>query len=167
MRLFISIDVPEELHRYCRQLQSQFPDMRNTDEFHMTIQFLGDDTESPDKLIEVLKTIQFKPFEMEMGDAVPFPNPFDPRGAWIECKMTPELQKLADDIRKATEKLGYISDKPFKAHITLGRYKRPPKYKPKKTEGEPHVFMVDRFHLVESTLSSEGPKHKIIASLPI
>jgi len=141
--------------------------MKNTDEFHMTVQFLGDDTESPGKLIEVLKEIQFTPFEIEMGDAIPFPNPGHPRGVWIDCKMAPELEKLAEDIRKETEKLGYIADKPFKAHITLGRYKRPPKYKPKKITGEPNVFTVNQFHLVESTLSSEGPKHKIIASFPI
>jgi 2'-5' RNA ligase len=164
MRLFISINVPTELHRYCRQLQNQFPDMKNTDEFHMTIQFLGDDTESSDKLIETLKTIRFAPFDIEMGDAMPFPNPFNPRGAWIECKMTTELRKLAEDIRKVTEKLGYISDKPFKAHITLGRYKRPPKQKIRQIKGEPHKFTVSQFHLVKSTLGQTGPKHKILAS---
>jgi len=164
MRLFISINVPEELHRYCRQLQNQFPDMKNTNEFHLTVQFLGDDTENPDQLIETLKTVQFAPFEIEMGDAVPFPHPAHPRGVWINCKITPKLEKLAEEIRKTTEKLGYISDKPFKAHITLGRYKRPPNYKPKQVKGEPHQFTVDQFHLVESILSSEGPKHKILAS---
>jgi len=166
MRLFISINVPQEFHRYLRQLQSQFPDMKNTNEFHMTVQFLGDDTKSPDQLIDALKTVQFSPFEIKMGNAVPFGNPTNPRGVWIECKMIPELEKLAEDIRKTTEKLDYIADKPFKAHITLGRYKRPPQYKPKKIDGESHSFAINQFHLVESALTSTGPKHKIVASFP-
>jgi 2'-5' RNA ligase len=167
MRLFISINVPQELHRYCKQLQSRFPDMKNTDEFHMTVQFLGDDAENPDQLIEALKNVQFTPFEIEMGDAIPFPNPFDPRGVWIECKMLPKLQKLAEDIRQTTSELGYIADKPFKAHITLGRYRRPPRQKIQKINGDRHKFIVDQFHLVESTLTPTGPKHKILASFPV
>jgi 2'-5' RNA ligase len=141
--------------------------MKNTNEFHMTVQFLGDDTESPDQLIKALKTVQFKPFEIEMGDAVPFPHPGHPRGVWIDCEITPELEKLAEKIRKIAGQLGYIADKAFKAHITLGRYKRPPNYKPEKAKGEPHKFTINQFHLIESTLSSKGPKHKIVASFPI
>ena len=148
-------------------MQSQFSDMKKTDEFHMTVQFLGDDTENPDKLIEVLKTIKFTPFEMKMGDAIPFPDPRHPRGIWIECKITPELKKLSEDIRSATKKLGYVSDKPFKAHITLGRYKRPPNYKPRQIKGEPHKFIVKEFNLVESTLTETGAKHKTLASFHI
>ncbi len=175
MRLFISISVPKELHSYLRKLQSQFPDMKNTNEFHMTVQFLGDDIEYPDQLIETLKKIQFTPFKIEMGDAMPFGNPSQPRGVWIECKMTPELKKLSDNIRQTTSELGYVADKPFKAHITLGRYKRPPNYKPakggeqveaKKTKGEPHKFIVEEFYLMESILTPAGAKHKILASFP-
>lgn len=140
--------------------------MKNTNEFHMTVQFLGDDTKSPDQLIDALKTVQFSPFEIKMGDAVPFGNPTNPRGVWIECKMTPELEKLAENIRKTTSELGYVADKPFKAHITLGRYKRPPNYKPEKTKGEPHKFTIEEFHLMESTLTPTGAKHKTIASFP-
>jgi RNA 2',3'-cyclic 3'-phosphodiesterase len=166
MRLFISINVPNELYRYCRQLQGQFPDMKNADEFHMTIQFLGDNVKSADPIIKTLKKNKFTPFEIEMGNALPFPNAWDPRGAWIECKLSPELKKLAEDIQSAMKGLGYISDKPFKAHITLGRYKHPPKQKIKEVEGEPHRFSVKEFYLVESTLTKTGPIHKIIANFP-
>lgn len=166
MRLFISINIPQELHKYCRQLQSKFPDMKNTDEFHITIQFLGDDTKSPTQIINTLKNIHFLPFNIEMGDAIPFPNVFNPRGVWIECRINPELKKLAEEIRGIMEKSGYVSDKPFKAHITLGRYKYPPKQKIQKIKGESNKFTVNQFHLVESILTPAGPKHKIIFSFP-
>ncbi len=174
MRLFISINVPKELYRYCRQLQGQFPEMKNTDEFHMTVQFLGDDCKSAEPVIEALKRIRFSPFEIEMGNALPFPNAWEPRGAWIECKLSPELKKLAEDIQNAMKEVGYISDKPFKAHITLGRYKHPPGPKAvrtgqprqeiKEAEGEPHRFDVKEFYLVESALTPSGPIHKKLAA---
>ncbi|MBU0577940.1 RNA 2',3'-cyclic phosphodiesterase [Patescibacteria group bacterium] len=165
MRLFISIDVPKEFHRYCQQLQDQFPDIRKTNEFHLTLQFLGDDIEDAEPIIETLKTIKFEQFELEMGDALPFPNPFQPRGIWIECKKTDALEKLANDIREALEPLGFIPDKPFKAHITLGRFRKPPHKKPEKIEGEQHKFTVNHFNLMESMLSPIGPKYKRIIKI--
>jgi RNA 2',3'-cyclic 3'-phosphodiesterase len=160
MRLFISIDVPNMLYRYCRQLQGQFPDMKNADGFHMTIQFLGDECKSAGPIIDALKKIKFAPFEIEMGNALPFPNTLEPRGVWIECKLTPELKKLAEDIQNAMRIIGYAPDKPFKAHITLGRYKYPPKQKIKEVKGEPHRFDVKEFSLVKSILTPKGPVHK-------
>ena len=166
MRLFISINVPHELHRYCTQLQSQFPDLKTTREFHMTVQFLGNEIGDAQPIIEALKKIRFEPFDIKMGDTLPFPDAFRPRGVWIECEETDALMNLADQIRKVMEELGYIADKPFRAHITLGRYKRPPHRTPKIIKGEPHTFTVDRFYLIESILTPEGPQYKTLARFP-
>jgi len=141
--------------------------MKNTDEFHMTIQFLGDDIKSAVPIIEALKKIQFAPFEIEMGNALPFPNAWNPRGVWIECKLSPELKKLAEDIQRAMKELGYIPDKPFKAHITLGRYKHPPGQKIEEAGDESNRFDVKEFYLVESALTPTGPLHKKLGSFPI
>jgi 2'-5' RNA ligase len=73
---------------------------------------------------------------------------------------------LAKQIRSKMEELNIIADKPFRAHITLGRYKRPPHRKPEKIKGEPHTFTVDRFYLIESTLGPEGPHYKTLAKFP-
>lgn len=162
MRLFISINVPQELYRYCTQLQSQFADLKTTREFHMTVQFLGDDVEDAQPIIDALSKIKFEPFDVEMGDAMPFPNPFNPRGVWIECKESPELMVLADKIRGKMEEVGLVADKPFKAHITLGRYKRSPRKKPQTMTGETHKFTVDRFYLMQSHLGPEGPRYKVL-----
>ena len=166
MRLFISINVPHELHRYCQQLQAQFPGLKNTREFHMTVQFLGNEIEDAQPIIEALKKIKFDSFDIKMGDAMPFPDAFRPRGVWIECEESDVLMNLADQIRKAMEEIGYIADKPFKAHVTLGRYKRWPQKTPKTVKGEPHIFTVDRFYLMQSTLTPEGPQYKTLARFP-
>ncbi len=163
MRLFVAIHVPQPLYRYCRQLQSQFPDMKNADEFHLTLQFLGDDIASAEPIIEALKTVQFVPFEIEMGDALPFPGSDRPRGVWIECAKNPALDKLAQGIRKALEPLGLIPDKPFTAHITLGRYKMPPARPVARVKGNPNTFAVSHFELMKSELTPRGPMHKSLA----
>jgi 2'-5' RNA ligase len=162
MRLFIAIPVPENLHRYCKQIQSKFDGLKNVSDFHLTLQFLGDGIESSDEIKESLSQIRFEPFEIEMGDAIPFGPPKTPRGAWIECKESPALSNLAGQIRKQMSSLGFQSDKLFRAHITLGRYKRPPRKLPQKIEGMPHQFKVDHFELIQSHLSEGGPKYKTL-----
>jgi len=135
----------------------------------MTVQFLGDDVDQgrAQRIIDVLSKIKFEPFEIKMGDALPFPNPFNPRGAWIECEESDELIKLADNIRKSMSDLHFMPDKPFKAHITLGRYKFPPFEKPNAVKGEPHTFTVDRFYLMQSNLTPTGAEYKVLAEFPI
>jgi len=166
MRLFIAITVPHQLHRYCQQLQSRYPDLKTTREFHMTVQFLGNDIEDADPIIVALKKVKFEPFEIEMGNAVPFPNSFRPRGVWIECDPSAALLNLAEEIRSVMAELGYMADKPFRAHITLGRYKRPPNRTPKIIKGESHRFKLEQFHLIESALTPEGPQYKTLARFP-
>lgn len=164
MRLFIAINVPKELHRYCRQLQSQFPDLKKTKEFHLTVQFLGDSIGDAESIIEALKKVKFTPFEIEMGDITPFPDSVQPRGVWIECDPSAALLNLADEVRNTMTDLGYTAGKPFRAHVTLGRYKRPPDKKPETIKGEVQRFVMDRFYLMQSHLSSEGPHYKTLAS---
>jgi 2'-5' RNA ligase len=168
MRLFISISVPRGLYRYCAQLQSRFPDLKTTHEFHITVQFLGDEIsdEMMNKIIDALSKIKFKKFEIQMGDALPFPDLDNPYGVWIECKETDELNGFANEIRKRMTELKLKPDKPFKAHITLGRYKFPPSKKPMRITGEPHRFEVDRFYLMESRLAPNGSVYKVVKEFP-
>ena len=100
-----------------------------------------------------------------MGDAKAFGSIHEPRGIWIECRENKILQKLAENIRKALEPLGYTSDKPFRSHITLGRYKFPPKDTPKTVKGIPHRFEVNQLELIQSHLGEKGPHYKTLATL--
>lgn len=168
MRLFISINIPRGLYRYCTQLQSQFPDLKTTREFHITLQFLGDEINETylKTIIDALSKIQFQPFEILMGDSLPYPNTFSPKGVWIQCEMSDKLKNLAENIRGSMTELKLIPDNPFKPHITLGRYKYPPSDKPKTVKGEPHTFTVDRFYLMESNLMPAGAEYKVLAEFP-
>ncbi|MFH1012721.1 MAG: RNA 2',3'-cyclic phosphodiesterase [Candidatus Peregrinibacteria bacterium] len=164
MRLFISIPLPPSLQSYCKKLQRQFPHLKVTEDFHLTLQFLGDGIpeDRVPAIIDKLSNISFRPFPITLGDAVPFGNPKEPHGVWIECKVTPPLQTLADHVRAAMGNVGYLPDKPFRAHVTLGRYKKGPPHVPKPVPGEPHEFTVGEFTLVQSHLSPSGPRHQIL-----
>jgi 2'-5' RNA ligase len=166
MRLFISINVPEAFYFYCERLQASFPDLKKTREFHLTIQFLGNDLGEADAktITESLKTIKFNSFEIEIADIAPFPDAFQPRGIWIECEPSAVLLKLGDEIREKMEELGYPNDHPFRPHITLGRYKKIPSSKPSTIKGERHRFKVDQFHLMESQLGPLDSEYKILSS---
>lgn len=164
MRIFISINLPQALYHYCQQLQQQFEGMKNTSEFHLTLQFLGDEINKKgvSEIINALQNITFKPFEIEMGKVTLFPNSFQPRGVWIECVPNKILDKLSSDIRQIMQKLGYLADKPFKAHITLGRYKQPPNYPLKAVSHQSNILTVEHFYLMQSTFTSQGPKYKVL-----
>ncbi|MFH0838192.1 MAG: RNA 2',3'-cyclic phosphodiesterase [Patescibacteria group bacterium] len=162
MRLFIAITVPNGLHNYCQQMQWRFEGLKKVNAFHLTLQFLGDDTKDPEPIMAALSQIQFKPFEIEMGDIVPFGPPTEPRGVWIECAKNKALNALAAEIQAALKLLGYKSDKPFMAHITLGRYKRFPGKVPQRAKGVPHHFMADHFELIQSHLGENGPQYKVL-----
>lgn len=162
MRLFISIPVSEKLRGYCQHMQNQFDELKKTNDFHLTLQFLGDGIEDSDKIQEALGQIKFEPFEIEMGDAVPFGPKHEPRGVWIECTENTALKNLAKGIQSYLAALGYHSDKPFRAHITLGRYKRTPKIVPKNIEGIKHRLEVNHFELMQSHLGESRPHYKIL-----
>lgn len=166
MRLFISINIPTAIAPYCRKFQSQFPGMKNVNEFHLTLQFLGGDIleDRVPLIIEKLKAVSFKSFQIKLGDAVPFGNLKLPRGIWIECFGSAPLYDLAAKIRNAMGNLGYLPDTPFAAHVTLGRYKNGPPHVPKPVAGEFLVFTVDQFHLMQSQLGPDGSKYKILFS---
>ena len=166
MRLFIAIKIPQQLHKYCAQLQSKLSNMKNVHDFHITIQFLGNDINKKmsNQIVETLKEIKFKPFDVQMGNALVFPNQFNPKGVWIKCKKTDNLMKFAHKIQNEMKKLGLIADFSFKPQITLGRYKKAPPKPPDTLRGEPHFFTVNEFYLLESKLISSGSSYKTIAN---
>ena len=91
--------------------------MKNTEDFHLTLQFLGDDIEEIflPKIIDTLKSIEFKPFKITLGNARRFPNENRPHGVWIDCDGGTALEDLAERIRMAMGKIGFKPDKPFTA----------------------------------------------------
>ena len=137
MRLFIAIDLTDNLRK---SLSEQMDGLKNSlgdtgirwvkpSGIHLTLKFLG---ETPDhKLDEIrnsLKDIatQFAPFEFSIGSFGCFPNPRKPRVFWVGIQ-DPEgmLARIQHEIEMEFQKIGFASEnRPFKAHLTLGRVKK-------------------------------------------
>ncbi|MBI2639037.1 RNA 2',3'-cyclic phosphodiesterase [Candidatus Peregrinibacteria bacterium] len=159
MRLFIAIDLPENVKDYLRKLQAVLPQvkMSKTHDFHLTLKFLGSCEERRCKKIkEELAHIPFQPFESCLENIGTFGGK-SPRVVWVGLKVPTWLQETAYEIEDHMEKLGFEKERRFVPHITLARIKfieNPQQFVEdlKKISVDRISFPVSQFHLFESTL---------------
>ncbi len=173
MRLFIAIEIPEEIRNYLFRIKDNFN--RNLakvnwtakSRIHITLKFLGEvDEKLIPKLIEKLKEIKFESFELGLDSLGVFPNESHARVLWVGVENFNKVIELQQDIE---EKLMdyFEKDKEFSAHITLGRIKvvkDKSKFKMafRKIKIARHKFKVDSFSLIKSELSRAGPTYTIV-----
>lgn len=110
-----------------------------------------------------LRRIQKNSFEIKTGKVLLFKNEKGKQGIWIECGGNKELDSLAEEIHTIMKPLGFIADKPFKAHITLGRYQQKPGKKPETINRESQRFRTKKFSLIQSSLTPRGSVYKTLA----
>lgn len=169
MRLFIAIDL-EELKDHFKELQNQIPKefakLNPVSSFHLTLRFLGDTDKAPE-IEEELEKITFKPFKLHLDKIGVFPDESYIRVVWIGLKGDNSLGKLQKDIEAALEKFHFKKDFEFQAHITLARIKFISNRqgfieKIKKIKIEPKEITINKFKLIESTLTRNGPVYEDI-----
>jgi len=175
MRAFIAIELPENLKSDIFQkfgqieesgiVGSRFVDKGN---LHLTLRFLGDISEEQAKLIQKkLSEIKFGTFEAQLGEIGFFPDEKYIRVIWIEliAKEIYNLQKMIKD------KLGGIKlpeeNKEFQSHITIARVGRLKDKnifldKINKLNIKKSTFTVNKFSLIKSELTRQGPIYKTL-----
>lgn len=173
-RLFFSISLPEEIKTKIgyslEELKTRLDrGVRwvDTENLHITILFLGSVKEEEiSKLIKKAKTIEQERFSLRLEDISYFPQKEDAKIIWVNLK--------GDGIREITEKIkkevGFLADKKFIPHITLGRIKKW-EFKSLMEYGIPDLninldieFDVFSFKLMESKLEKTGPKYFLVKS---
>lgn len=165
MRLFIAITVPEKIFYELKRVQSALPKSKMTKpkDFHLTMKYLGDG--NPLYIKERLKDIKFNPFRLTLSHTGIFTKDTFPRVAWVGVLNSKELGELKVNIDTA---LGSRDDKPFKPHFTLARmtYVPDPEKLKKNFLSLPvneFTFVVDRFKLIRSDITPEGPVYSEVA----
>ena len=129
MRLFIALDIPNEirerLNQYVDRVRQFAPDARwaRIESLHVTLKFIG---EVPDAKVQEIKTalatVKAEPFQVEFKDIGFFPNPRSARVFWAGVSATEALPQLAGAVEQAVEKLGIPREKrAYHAHLTLAR----------------------------------------------
>jgi RNA 2',3'-cyclic 3'-phosphodiesterase len=169
MRVFIAIDVPDEVRRALGEVQRALRPLTNTarwvapETIHITLRFLGEVQEKRLEDIDMALTgLTWKPFTITVRGVGFFPGTRSPRVFWAGMEA-PTMQSLAEQLDTRMERLGFEKEKrAFRPHITLARAKNTridsslvlaaAKYE----EHDFGSFGVDRLYLFQSTLKPSG-----------
>ncbi len=122
LRLFTAIDIPDEVAARLEPLQRDVPGARwrKRENFHLTLQFLGDLSEPVAReLDEELALIRLAPFEVSLS-GVGFFGRREPTSLWAGVAPCPELEGLAAKIGRTARRLGVeMESRKYTPHVTL------------------------------------------------
>mgnify|MGYP001600491056 FL=1 len=175
MRLFVAVDVTDEVKGFIYEIQKEFNGSGARINFvakknlHITLKFLGNvDEKEIGKIKERLSAIKFRKFALSLSHIGVFPDDGNLRVIWIGFipeENVIELQKSVDE-----SLIGFGKQETrFASHLTIGRIKS---VKDKKsflnTISNINIkdinFCVDNFTLYRSILTKDGPKYKALES---
>jgi len=171
MRLFIAIEMPEEIKEYLIQIQSKIGNdlakikWVNKEQMHLTLKFLGEvEPNGMGKVKKEIEKIKFEPFSVHLDSIGVFPSEDYIRVIWTGLNPEEKILELQKEIDGKLKKL-FNREKNFKAHITLGRIKfvdDKVKFMDmlKKFVVKSKKIDVDNFKLIKSTLTRHGPVYE-------
>ncbi|MFQ5843603.1 MAG: RNA 2',3'-cyclic phosphodiesterase [Planctomycetota bacterium] len=166
----IPCDVQERLAGAAREgagLRAQQPET-----IHLTLRFLGEISD-PDRIAAAGGEVagRHDPFALEIAGLGVFPHPRSARVLWAGVGGgAEEATALAGDLEGALEPLGFRRERrPWHAHVTLGRFRRP-RGIPPELLGSTDVFgrvRAERIVLYRSTLTPGGAVHEPLLDLSL
>ncbi len=178
MRLFIAIELPEEIKEHLAQTQAKIKEnlskedkfrFVSKDQIHLTLKFLGE--VQPDKLEnikELLGKVSFNPFSSNLSELGVFPNESQIRVVWAGLSPEEKIILLQKEIDGKLKKL-FPKEKDFKPHLTLARVNSIQDNKSfinnlKTIKIENKTIPIDSFKLVKSTLTANGSIYEELQS---
>lgn len=168
MRLFIAIELPDEIKRHLGGMRTGIPGSRwvPLEQIHLTLAFLGEvDDATLDLLTGALATIKTPAFNLCFSGTGCFPGRRRPRVLWVGLEPEPLLNSLASLVREAVLACNIPqADRPFSPHITLARLKFPASHEVEAfLDQTPKQVLptvcVREFTLFQSILTSQGALH--------
>ena len=168
MRLFIAIEIPEEIKDYIVKIQKNIDATTNKIKFvnpnqiHLTLKFLGEvQPNIVENIKEELKKITFNPFSVYLDKIGVFPSESYIRVVWVGLNPEDKILDLQKNIDENLKKL-FKKEKDFKPHLTLARVKYIEDKKAfvdklKKMNVENKKIDINSFKLIKSTLTPKGP----------
>ncbi len=168
MRVFISIDIPDEIKKEIVKIQNKIPEFKGKktefENLHLTLKFLGNVDENILKEVKKrLEKIDFKKFEASVNSIGVFNEKFI-RIVWLKINGSEKLQKEIDDVLNGL----FEKEKRFMGHLTIARVKFVDDKKSfleklKRINIEKIVFGIDKFKLKKSALNSSGAVYSDLA----
>lgn len=180
MRLFVAIDINEELRLAIGRLQQKLRSRMKNESgikwvdpelMHLTLKFLGETDEN--RIEDINQTIESacqgkEPFEFKFSTVGTFGRPA--KVLWLGSeKQNVNLAKLAEDTENALENIGFEKEqRDFNAHLTLARIKSPSANKTLQqlvkdfSKVDLPAVSVDSVCLYKSQLTPDGPVYTLL-----
>ncbi|HOT07341.1 MAG: 2',5' RNA ligase family [Methanosaeta sp. PtaB.Bin039] len=174
LRCFVAVELPSEMQGQIMDIQQglAMPGVRmvRPEQVHITIKFLGDvPGQRLDDVLRAISKVPFQPFSARIEGLGAFPGR-SIRVVWLGAQG--EFAQLARAVDDALQPMGFPRQDGFQAHATLARVKDPAAGKAlsARLAGQAGIclgtFLVDRFFLKKSTLTSGGPIYEDLAQFP-
>ncbi|QCW04775.1 RNA 2',3'-cyclic phosphodiesterase [Natrinema pallidum] len=184
MRLFVSVDLPDDLADPVADLQDEFADASGLDftgpeQAHLTMKFLGETDEDRLPALEralsaAVDDADVDPFTVRYGGLGVFPSLDYISVVWLGVEAGgEELTRLHEAIEDRTTAMGFDpEDHEFTPHVTLARMQHAggkDRVQDLVREREPTIgeARVDEIRLTESTLTDAGPVYSTVESFPL
>ena len=130
----MAMDVPDRvvdsLVAFQGELSAAGGDLKlvERENLHFTVKFLGEIDESQaSEAMSRLGRLRLHRTVVDVRGAGAFPSPRSPRVVWagVARESEEKIVPIARDVIVALEGIGERDDRPFQAHITLGRVRSP------------------------------------------
>ena len=182
IRTFIAVPLSLELMTVMASVQKQLVasgaevKWESPDKFHITLKFLGDTDSSlvPEIASQLRNSIgSFPAFDLSYVKVGGFPNVDRPRVVWIGTTESPQILHLQSHVEEVCASFGIAKDdRPFHAHITLGRVKGSRNLERltatlKSITFEPLLARCTEVHFVRSELKPTGSVYTLLNSIPL
>ncbi|SFC18630.1 2'-5' RNA ligase [Halobiforma haloterrestris] len=184
MRLFVSVDLPDELADPVADLQAEFDDasglnFTDPEQAHVTLKFLGDVEADrlPDlerELAAAVEDADVDTFTARFGGLGVFPTLEYISVLWLGTETGgDELTALHEALEERTTAMGFDEeDHDFTPHVTLARMEHAggkELVQELVRERDPTVgeMTVEDVRLTESTLTDEGPVYSTVERFPL
>lgn len=177
-RLFIAVPIPREIKQkldaWCggRKGELQFRKWVHAEDYHITVQFLGDT--APDRLGELEGALKqaaagTAPFTLEAAGFGTFGRPAGPSVLWAGVRgEVAALESLHSRVTAANRELGFVpEERRFSPHITLARkYREDARLNPQALENAPvfGAWAADRL-VVYRTHMHERPMYEAVKTV--
>ena len=169
MRVFIAIELPEDIRRALADIQRQLRPVTSSarwvpaESIHLTLKFLGEVPET--RIVDIdesLAGLTWLPFQVNVSGVGFFPGARSPRVLWAGLTAS-TMADLALELDARMERFGFDKEKrAFRPHITLARAKDTRfdaalvEHARRFEEFSFGSFTVDRCFLFQSTLKGPG-----------
>ncbi len=164
IRLFVGIELPEEIKEQVYNLRGGIPSTRwlNKENLHLALRFIGNiDEDEANYIHDYLSQVNFHAFDLALTQVGLFTQGNQPKHLWVGVDNYHILDDLSARIENAVQKAGQPhSVKRFHAHTTIAKFKGAHWDKIQEFIAFHNLFKSSYFRVNHFTLFSSHPHHE-------